>query len=140
MPPKKTLRSSPYFRKKPKSATFSLLTSPRIFAIVALIFILLILIPLAKNYSRKRLIEKEIAEISKEIEEFEAKNNELQDIASYLQSEQSVEEQARLNMGMRKPGESVAVVQGEFSNLINNTLESSEPVSNWKKWQRYFFN
>ena len=123
-----------------RSSSFAFFSNPKVFAIIALVFLLLILVPLAKNYSRKRLIKREIAEISKEISEFEAKNKDLQDMISYLQSDQSLEEQARLNMGMRRPGESVAVVQGDFLDLIELEKEKPAPLPNWKKWQKHFFN
>ncbi len=125
---------------KRNSSSFAFFSHPKVFAIIALVFLLLILIPLAKNYSRKRLIEREIAEISQEIAEFENKNKDLQEMISYLQSDQSLEEQARLNMGMRRPGESVAVVQGDFLDLINLEKEKPAPLPNWKKWQKHFFN
>lgn len=133
-------KSISYVRKKPKSATFALLTSPRIFTIIALIFIIIILIPLAKNYSRQRLIEKEVADISQSIKEFESSSQELRELAGYLESEQSLVEQARLNMGMKKPGESVVVVQGDLSKLINPVSENKIIIPNWKKWINYFFN
>jgi cell division protein FtsL len=123
-----------------RSSSFAFFSSPKVFAIIALGFLLLILVPLSKNYSRKRLIEREIAEISQEIAEFENKNKDLQEMISYLQSDQSLEEQARLNMGMRRPGESVAVVQGDFLDLIELERERPAPLPNWKKWQKHFFN
>jgi cell division protein FtsB len=139
MKQKKTKIQNRYEPKR-NSSSFAFFSNPKVFAIIALAFLLLILIPLAKNYSRKRLIEREIAEISQEITEFENKNKELQDMISYLQSDQSLEEQARLNMGMRRPGESVAVVQGDFLDLINLEKEKPTPLPNWKKWRQHFFN
>lgn len=133
-------KSISYSRKIPKSDTFSLLSSPRIFTIIALIFIILILVPLAKNYSRKRLIEKEVADISQSIEEFESTSQELKELANYLDSEQSLVEQARLNMGMKKPGESVVVVQGDLSKLIKPVSEEKVDIPNRKKWLKYFLN
>lgn len=127
-------------RQKPKSATFNLFSSPRIFTIIALLFIIITLIPLAKNYSRQRLIEKEVADISQTIDEFTESSQELQELVKYLESEQSIVEQARLNMGMRKPGESVVVVQGDLSALKAPTKEVKEDLANWQKWLKYFFN
>ena len=126
-------------RQRPKSASAAFFANPKIFVIIALLFLLLILFPLAKNYSRKALIEKEIEEINQEILAFEKQNYELQEMISYLQSDQSLEEQARLNMGMRKPGESVAVVQGDFSHLAAPEPVRPIPMPNWKKWYKYFF-
>lgn len=127
-------------QNKHNSSTSAFFFSPKIFAIIALIFLLLILLPLAKNYSRKRLIEREIAEITQEINEFELKNTELKEMISYLKSDQSLEERARLNMGMRQPGESVIVIQGDFLDLIEIEKERPDPLPNWKKWRQHFFN
>ncbi len=114
------------------------LASPRAFAIIALVFLLLILIPLAKSYSRKRLVEKEIAGIQQEISDFEAKNKDLQELIGYLQSDQSLEEQARLNMGLKRPGETVAVIETGSGNLAEESAVLVDRSPNWRKWFRYF--
>ncbi len=110
----------------------------RTFAIIALVFLLLLLIPLAKNYSRKRLVEQEIADIQQEINDFESKNKELKGMIDYLQSDQSLEEQARLNMGLKRPGETVAVIQGESLGVITPVRAEIIALPNWQKWLQYF--
>lgn len=112
----------------------------RAFAIIALVFLLLLLIPLAKNYSRKRLVEQEIADIQQEINDFESKNKELKGMIDYLQSDQSLEEQARLNMGLKRPGETVAVIQGEALGVTIPERETTVALPNWQKWWQYFAN
>lgn len=116
------------------------LANKRIFSLIALIFLLLILVPLAKSYSRKRLVEQEIADIQREISDFEAKNKELQEMIIYLQSDQSLEEQARLNMGLKLPGETVAVIQDGPKNVSATTTEKNIFLPNWQKWWQYFIN
>ena len=96
--------------------------------------------PLAKSYSRKRLVEQEIADIQREISDFEAKNKELQEMIIYLQSDQSLEEQARLNMGLKLPGETVAVIQDGPKNVSATTTEKNIFLPNWQKWWQYFIN
>lgn len=135
----KKIKTNNVLKARPKSASAAFFANPKVFVIIALLFLLLILFPLAKNYSRKALIEKEIEEINQEIIAFENQNYELQEMISYLQSDQFLEEQARLNMGMRKPGESVAVVQGDFSHLAAPEPVRPTPMPNWKKWYKYFF-
>ena len=114
------------------------LFNPKFFTIIILIFLLIILLPLIKNYNRRLLVEKEIADIQKKIDEFELKNKEFKEMIDYLQSDQSIEEQARLNMGLKFPGETVFVIKDD--EIINN---NSQPIlidnsPNWKKWWRYF--
>lgn len=125
-------------RAQSSSRLLRFFSSPSTFAIIALVFLLLILVPLAKSYSRKRLVEKEIAGIQQEIADFEAKNKDLKEMIDYLQSDQSLEEQARLNMGLKRPGETVAVIEGEISGpgVISPALVDQTP--NWQKWWRYF--
>lgn len=128
-------------QQRVKSDFFSRwLANPRTLAIIALLFLLLILVPLAKNYSRKRIIEREIADIQQEISEFEAKNQDLKEMIDYLQSDQSLEEQARLNMGLKRPGETVAVIQGEAFGSVQSVAEPKVAVANWRKWWQYFAN
>ena len=116
------------------------LANPRILAIIGLLFLLLILIPLAKSYSRKRMVENEIAGIQQEINDFEAKNKDLKEMISYLQSDASLEEQARLNMGLKRPGETVAVIQNKAAEIAPTTAVDTVNLPNWKKWWRYFIN
>ncbi len=140
MPKPKTISNFKQ-QHRPESGFFaSWLANKKVFAIIALVFLLLILVPLAKNYNRKRIVEKEIADIQQEIAEFEAKNRDLKEMVDYLQSDQSLEEQARLNMGMKKPGETVAVIQGDAFGTV--MVEAARPASlpNWQKWWQYFVN
>lgn len=126
---------------KPDNFFYRLFSSQRFLAIIGLIFLLLILFPLAKTYTQKRLVEKEIEEVRKEISDFESANAELKEMIAYLESGQSLEEQARLNLNLKKPGEKVIVVEtlkNESSTDDINKTTSAE--NNFAKWWQYFFN
>jgi cell division protein FtsB len=131
------------YKKSRKSSTNFLsryLAGPKVFAIIALIFLLLILLPLAKDYSRKRIIENEIIDIQNEISDFEDKNKDLKEMINYFQSDASLEEQARLNLGLKRPGETVVVITEEEDNFFTDQLVPVLPVPNWRKWLQYFIN
>ncbi|MDD2681279.1 MAG: septum formation initiator family protein [Patescibacteria group bacterium] len=131
------------FRQSRKSSTSSLsryLAGPKVFAIIALIFLLLILVPLAKDYSRKRIIENEIIDIQNQISDFEDKNKDLKEMIDYFQSDASLEEQARLNLGLKRPGETVVVVTDEEANFFVDQPVAAPPIANWRKWLQYFIN
>ncbi|MBN2884593.1 septum formation initiator family protein [Patescibacteria group bacterium] len=113
---------------------------PKVFAIIALVFLLLILIPLAKDYSRKRIIEEEIIDIQNEISDFESKNKDLKEMIDYFQSDASLEEQARLNLGLKMPGETVIVITDEDSDHLSSDPVVKINLSNWRKWLKYFIN
>ncbi len=116
--------------------------------LAGVITIILISIPLAKNISQRYEIDQEIKEMESEIAELESRNRSLSGVISYLESDRFIEEQARLQMGLKKHGEEVAVIKesvgaGEF--LINEeggsdgNINSNGPISNPRKWRRYFF-
>ena len=76
-----------------------------LFSVLALILIFIVSVPLAKNLSKKYKIDNEIKELENEIENLEGKNLELDNLVKYLESDQFVEEQARMNMNYKKQGE-----------------------------------
>jgi len=93
--------------------------------------------------------------LEKEIANLENKNSNFKDLVSYLESNQFVEEQARLKLGLKKEGEDVAVIKNGLDNKIENNLtatsssifnipgldkaNSVDPISNLQKWLKYFF-
>jgi cell division protein FtsB len=94
---------------------------------------------LADNFLKKRQIDREIAELQKEIGSLEKNNGDLKKIISYLDSEQFAEAQARLNFGLKKPGEEVVVVKsGNSAKIAENGLTGEENLSNPAKWLKYF--
>lgn len=106
---------------------------------IGLIFLSMILVPLLKNYAKQRAVANEIKDIQKEIADFESKNKDLSAMLDYLESNESLEEQARLNLGLKKPGEKVVVVQSEEIKDDGTTTTTPVNHGNWSKWWRYFF-
>ncbi len=133
------------------------LLNPKVQALLGLIIVGLIIFPLIKNVNQRRKVNREIKELEEEIKTVSDKNNDLKKMINYLESDQFLEEQARLNFGFKKPGEEVAVVKtnndgqatsssasGEAGNIYDIPgWEKSQPaklVSNPQKWWKYFFN
>jgi cell division protein FtsB len=119
---------------------YRLVSSQRFLAIIGLAFLVIIIFPLARAHSQKLMVEREIAEVKRQIEEFETQNQELKDLMAYLQSDQSLEEQARLNLNLKKPGEAVIVIEDKplpEKEIIKNDVT---PGSRREKWLKYFFD
>jgi cell division protein FtsL len=112
------------------------------FTLLALALLVMILIPVYKNYQERKAIDQEIAEIQKEIAEYESSNQELRQMLDYLESEESLEAKARLNLGLKRPNEEVVVIKTETEEqrINNNINNKKEELSNPKTWFRYFFN
>lgn len=120
---------------------YRLISSQRFLAIIGLIFLLLIIFPLARTYTQKRMIENEIDGVKKEISDFEKSNQELRDMITYLQSDQSLEEQARLNLNLKKPGEKVIVIEEpKLASSSDYEKSTTADETNLAKWWRYFFD
>ncbi|MFA5886733.1 MAG: septum formation initiator family protein [Patescibacteria group bacterium] len=119
---------------------YRLVSSQRFLAMIGLIFLVAIMFPLARTYSQRLLVEKEIKDVEQQISESEKKNQELRDLVLYLQSEQSLEEQARLNLNLKKPGEAVIVIDNKKNQASDlNDSATNDISSNLLKWWRYFF-
>ncbi|NLZ74292.1 septum formation initiator family protein [Candidatus Falkowbacteria bacterium] len=126
--------------RKPDNFFYRFFSSQRFLAMVGLVFILLIIFPLAKVYTQKRIVEKEINEVKEEIAVFEKTNQDLRQMIDYLQSDQSLEEQARLNLNMKKPGEQVVVIENlPIATTADEINKNTTSESNFKKWWNYFF-
>jgi|GEM_PF-318708 len=128
--------------EKPKKHSFfgDLFLNQRFLAIIGLTFLVLIIFPLARTYSQKRIIEKEISDQQKQITDFENANKEMTDMIAYLNSDQSLEEEARLNLNLKKSGEQVVVINDNSSAASTSSLIAPSKKSNLAKWRDYFFN
>ncbi|MDP3043056.1 MAG: septum formation initiator family protein [bacterium] len=142
------------FKKDKQNLLTRILFNQKTLALVGLAVIILISFPLAKNISQRYKISQEIKELESEINNLENQNTNLKEFMNYLESDQFVEEKARLNLGLKKEGEEVAVISNESATIQNNgnkkegaaggifgieKEEPAEPVGNPRRWWRYFF-
>jgi len=115
------------------------LMSQRFLAIVFLVMIVAIAFPLIRSVSQRRMVEQEIADMKKDNEAYRNKSQELKEMIDYLQSDISLEEQARLNLGLKKPNELVVVVNRQKSTeTSSSTVIEDSRVANWSRWINYF--
>lgn len=124
---------------------------PPVLAAIGLIILILLSFPLARNLKQRFLMKKEISEWNEQIAEMEKKNSELSKAIEYLESDQFVEEKARLSLGLKKAGEQVVVIKngsekesGEIKdNLFDiaglNKEQKISVLTNPQRWWGYFF-
>ncbi len=97
-----------------------------------------------REYVRARSIQTDIAMMHARAEQLRAKNLELSDLATSLRTESNIEREARLKLGLKKPGESVVVVHdgtpGPDPNLMSALLPEKTSVANPSRWWYYFFD
>lgn len=114
-----------------------------LFLIFIIGMIILILFPYLKNKKKKIELENEIAKVKEDINQYEKNNEDLREFLSYLESDQAIEEKARLNLGLQKEGEKVVVIKkiikDESPEVVNNNSDEKD-LNNPQKWIKYFFD
>jgi cell division protein FtsB len=125
--------------------TYSLgqfISRPGVFSVLILGALVLVSIPAVRNYAQERAVDLEINEAKAEIERYTNKNKELSEVIGYLESDQAIEEKARLNLGLKKQGETVAVIAAspQVSEDLSPAAARLEELSNPHKWLNYFFS
>ncbi|MDA3802391.1 MAG: septum formation initiator family protein [Patescibacteria group bacterium] len=135
------LKNMPIRESNDNNLFTRLFSNQKIVALLILAVIILLLFPLAKSYSQRKIIEKEISQLQEEIDKYEQDNEELKEFLSYIDSNQAVEKQARTSLNLKKTGEGVIVIEEpgyeEEKEMVEKLRQSQE--GNFKKWLRYFF-
>ena len=131
--------------KKHPSFINKIIYNQKFLAFLGLVIVILISFPLARTVSQRYKIDQEIESLGLEISELENNNQDLSKLISYLESDQFVEEQARLNLGLKKKGEDVLVIKdpaelNKVSGVSDADNLNSKDLSNPQKWFNYFFN
>lgn len=138
-------------KRKQKSMIARILFNQLSFALLGAVILIAITVPLARNINQTYQTNKEIKDLEEEIQSLETKNGELEELLGYLESDQFIEEQARLKLNYKSEGEEVYVVKDD-DRLSNSSVNETTPeyasmetginekTSNIKKWYDYFFN
>ena len=94
------------------------------------------------------LLQKQITNIQNQIASTQKNNKDLQNLIVYYQSESFQEVQARSELGLKKPGETVVDVPTQQINNFNTELQNqtqdisaNQPaptVANYRLWWQYF--
>ena len=132
-------------KKNKKSKKGSFLRNPKLLTFAFVLLIVFMSVPLVKKTLQKKEVNQEIESLQNEISEIEQENQELDKLIQYLESEHFLEEQARLNLGLKKKGEKVLVIKEEGvvagvkeeNKLKGGDVRKDE--SQLKKWLDYFF-
>lgn len=110
---------------------------------IIVLLIVLVMIRLGLEWQKHKDIKDEIARLQNEAEALEGRNLEILELSRELTTEEFMEREARLRLGMQKPGEKVLVV-GNTGELRSRDIEVKAPGAsrraNAKRWWYYFFD
>ncbi len=110
----------------------------KIVMLVLLALLICLLLVTARAFLQRYALQQQIDQLESEIATVESQSQQFSDLIEYLETQTFTEEEARLNLGLKKPGEEVVVVEGHDAAVISID-GAEEAVSNPVRWWRYFF-
>ena len=124
--------------------------SQLLLCIFLLIILGLLIVPMISNLKKRSALDKEIQQLKTEVTRGENQTGEFKKMIEYLSSTQFVEEQARLNMNLKKQGENVVSIKDmgiakttEQAQAEQQKVNEPEPPFSVKvqinHWLDYFF-
>lgn len=108
------------------------------FLLISLVAIIALAVAFIKDYRRKVELDAEIKNWQEKIVTLEKKKLELNNLINYYTSDEFMERELRLRLGLKKTGEQVVVLP-QANNASIPVWENSSVKSNWQKWWYYFF-
>ena len=116
----------------------------RWFLVGGAILIVFLVFSVGRSFYQQNEIAHQIAQLEMQAKELETKKLQTLELLQYARSTNFVEEKARTELHLMKPGEHVMVVKNQDSPDKNRQIEqnmvSSSTLSNTQKWYNYFFN
>ncbi len=129
----------------------------RFLVVVNVLIIVFLGLTFGREYFRSREIQSEINKLQTQADTLVARNIALSELQTAIQTESFIEREARLKLGMKKPGEEVVVVKEAMEvteasevtekgneadplNLVLDNKTEQTRIANSTKWWYYFFD
>ena len=122
--------------RKQKSL-WEIIYNSNIFIIVLMLLLVLSVLKVGKELARRHQINQEIATLNEELIKSQANQEKLESLITYLKTDQYIEEQARLQLNLSKPGEKRIDLSGGDDLLETEQINQGD-LSNLQKWFDYF--
>ncbi len=117
----------------------------RWFLVTAFAVAVLVAFGYARAYYQDYKIRQEIDSLQEQVKKLEHKKLESMDILKYVTSDAFVEEKARTELNLKKPGENVLIIKNQAESVGAEETAQKSPVektllNNTMKWWYYFLN
>jgi cell division protein FtsB len=132
-----------------RSSKLSRLLSSRTFLLINLLVLAFLVFSFSREFLRDYSLRQEIAELEAEEADLKSENSDLAALMDSIQTETYIEREARLKLGLVKPGENVIVLPdssivgpGGAAGVLAAppAPEDLAAVANPRKWWYYFFD
>ena len=129
--------------------TFKQLIKTKIFIAAAALTLVLLTGVEYRQYQTRKNIQREIDSLTKQADQIQSKNKELEGLIAYLKTDDYTQRAAREQLNLQKPDEFVYsfAAQDQNGNNDGQTVNAAgqinsipTPDSNLKKWWNYFFS
>ncbi len=114
----------------------------RLFLVVTTLILILIGFSYVRAFYEDYQVRQKIKELQEQVHSLEGKKLESLQILQYVTSDNFIEEKARTELNLKKPGENVVFVDG-IASVSTTEIQATAPVdephlSNPMKWWYYF--
>lgn len=131
-----------------RSSGLSRLLSSRTFLLINLFVLGFLVFSFGREFVRDYSIRQEIAGLEAEKARLESENSEMAALMSFLQTETYIEREARVKLGLAKPGEQVVILpEGQSGQPAEGEADYAAAaagdlfsIANPRKWWYYFFD
>lgn len=129
--------------------------SSKVFLFFVFIILIVLTINLAQESYKKYQLKKEISELKLEIDRLEGNKEQLSNLMEYFKNDSYLEQEARVKLNLKKPGEKVVILSRD--SVTNDNVKVSQSgaleignqeieledinleTANYWKWWEYFF-
>ena len=125
----------------------------RVFLVVNLVVLFFLALSFGREYLRNTSIDAQISELKQQEQQLEGENAQILSLSQSVTTQYYLEKEGRLKYGLRKPGESVVVVNDGTASTTPSTTTTTDPITgiqtpiaqpivvgNVQRWWDYFFN
>jgi len=117
----------------------------RLFLVVIFAVIGLIIFGFVRTYYQDYKVKQEIENLQKEVDNLQKKKFQSMELLEYVTSDAFVEEKARTELNLKRPGENVLIIPNmqKTTATAEDTMiisESGQKLSNPIKWWYYFIH
>jgi len=117
----------------------------RTFFIINIVILFLVTLSFGREFVRNYEIDKEISNLEEKAFSLESQNQEILELAERLNTDDYLEQEGRMRLGLKKPGENVVIISEPEDITIPSQELSDTPTAQQKKisnprlWWEYFF-